>query len=141
MSQNANLIEEIETNTGRNAARDYAEKHIAPSKHAGELAMNEYLLEFSGYRLSEDIPVIVLFEEKKIITLLEDVANVSLISVRSFLNEMAMINALDLKEFMDSIAAYDPDSGLGRDAINGYDAETSATDVEIDWKRNAGHRG
>jgi hypothetical protein len=65
----------------------------------------------------------------------------ALISVRSFLNEMAMINALDLKEFMDSIAAYDPDRGLSRDAIIGYDAETSATDVEIDWKSNAGHRG
>jgi hypothetical protein len=81
MSQNANLIEEIETSTGRNAARDYADKHIAPGKQAGELAMNEYLLEFSDYRLSEDIPVIVLFEEKKIVALMDDVANVRLISV------------------------------------------------------------
>jgi hypothetical protein len=40
VSCNTSLIETIETNTGRNAARNYAEKHIEPSKHTGDLSIN-----------------------------------------------------------------------------------------------------
>jgi hypothetical protein len=62
-----------------------------------------------------------LFEKKMVVQLIDDVTNVQLISVLSFLTEMAAMNALDLKEFMNSIAG-------------------GATDVDIDRKGDAGHR-
>jgi hypothetical protein len=136
IEKNDNIIIPITTRTGTTAAND-RESGVKPLNHAGELAINEFLLEFSEERQSPDIPVLVLFEEKKVIALLDNAENVKLLSLRSFLEDLAINNLLNIKEFMASIIACDPNRGISNETIISYDQETSVTEHDIDWKSDS----
>jgi hypothetical protein len=133
LHRNANIVEDIETETGRNFRMALDRGEQPKTRHKGELAIDEFLLEFDDYRYSEDETVVVLFEEEKISRLLDDRKNVKLLTTSAFIRTLEMNNVLSYDRFMSSIQSQDSIRGV----LKGYplvDTETKATDVEVDWQ-------
>jgi hypothetical protein len=133
LNRNANIIEDIETETGRNFRMALERGEQPKTRHKGELAIDEFLLEFDDYRYSEDEAVVVLFEEEKVSRLLDDRKNVKLLTTSAFIRTLEMNNVVSYDRFMSSIRSQDSMRGV----LSGFpliDTETEATDAEVDWQ-------
>lgn len=132
LARNANMIEDIPTDTGKAFAAALEQGLDPKTRHKGELALDEYLLEFDDYRCSEDEAVVVLFEERKVSRLLDDRRNVRLLSTGAFVRTLEMNRLLSYDAFIDAVRSQDGERGIVLEELL-MDRDTDATDADVDW--------
>lgn len=103
ISKNQGAIDVVETYIGSSYKRDIAEGRVVRRKHLGELAIDEYLLDFDEFRESQNAAVVVLFEDAKIPSLLDNKKNVHLLSTLGLLETLQLNDMFDMDEFMSSL--------------------------------------